>query len=239
MGETWYCTFCSYKNSSKPGIQRHYEERHNIVVAGFFFCWLCKIMAPSRDGMWAHLTGSHEGQEGCLKNDLQRGLFRPKPQKRKVVVKALEEEASCSSSKRSRSASYSKELGPEPEFSVEAEDGNNNTKPMVLEDEEARCTPEPRTHQNQDDVLPETTAETTLESKPEEARETTERGTQTPRMDENFGWDHHHTTVREVRKNGTVVTTDDCIWRVGRGSVKFPCCDSAAEAREIETPESK
>ena len=54
--------------------------------------------------------------------------------------------------------------------------------------------------------------------------------TQTPGLNSRFGWDHHHTRVREVRPNGTIVTTEDFIWRVGHGSVRFPCCDGPAES---------
>ena len=62
----------------------------------------------------------------------------------------------------------------------------------------------------------------------EEPRATTSQGTATAGLSDAYGWDHHHTIVRETRRNGSLVVTEDFIRRAGPGTVRFPCCEAAA-----------
>ena len=313
-GETWFCTFCKYKTGNQTSMEGHYKERHSIPVASFFFCWLCQIMTPQRDGMWSHLTAAHEMPDDLRKEDLARGLFRPKNRKRRAPRTegpATKRRATEGPATERRAPSYSKELGPVPQFSLEEADANNNTAPSRLEvvTEEAttsavtrtpRCettdceTPRvasPRRERPHVEILrtetPEKTPETTrvvkMRSPPKsmtmdrgaspvtspnpvpERSETSEKerivfvltpevvcprepvrvstpepaqddtpvtkddATQTPSLEAPSGWDHNHTITREERTNGTVITTEMYVWRVGRGSVRFPCCKGPAE----------
>ena len=58
--------------------------------------------------------------------------------------------------------------------------------------------------------------------------QTVARETQTPGLHDAFGWEHHHSFVREIKRDGRAIITEDHIWRAGSGSVKFPCCESVA-----------
>ena len=158
------------------------------------------------------------------------GACNDRPVKKTLASTVTKRRASPEASS-SRRESYAKELGPIPEFYVS--DVNNNARPDSgpESDDGARSpgTPPPRR-------LP-APKRRRLES-PEGERhhqgvgteepERTTSGTQTAGPRDVFGWDHHHTIVKEIRPNGTMVVTHDYIWRAGTGSVKYPCCESAA-----------
>ena len=231
--------------ASSETMRKHYADRHKMDVSAFFFCWICKFFAPLRDDLWHHVEQKHGTQKDVVKADLSRGLCRPAaPKKRKAAAQSEDR----TSPKRSRATSYSKELGPAPEFFVEEAESNNNRKVRHRTPEDDDQLDEPvrspgtpplrrQDRRRSRDKEPETAPRDDPEPDVEDTPSTTDRATQTPNLRDSFGWDHHHTLVREVRKNGTVVTTEDFIWRVGHGSVKFPCCESAAEARSIDDSE--
>lgn len=184
--------------------------------------------------MWSHCQETHGDRiKGMTRADLTRGMFRPNTPTKPASTKRKAEDEGKSSPKRSRATSYSKELGPVPEFSLEVADSNNNrrVREKTPEREEQPAveegSPQPPPASRHQETSP---AEDQEEAPaPDREETTTTRSTQTSSQSDCFGWDHHHTIVKEIRKNGTVVTTEDYIWRVGRGSVKFPCCESAAE----------
>ena len=95
-------------------MKSHYQERHNIAVSSFFFCWLCSFFSQARDDLWKHLGEKHKSaKEDLTRDKLQRGLYRPK---RKETEEEPAEDPNPT--KKSRAAPYSNELGPEPEYSV-------------------------------------------------------------------------------------------------------------------------
>ena len=132
------------------------------------------------------------------------------------------------------------DLGPIPEFYVS--DANNNDKRdsgSEFDDERSPDTPPPRRRVTKRRRLDSEASEqataasnSTETATMTEPRETTSQGTQTAGLSDAYGWDHHHTIVRETRRNGAVVVTEDFIWRAGIGSVKFPCCETAASYKQ-------